>query len=147
MVDVSDEPASYLVNALKHAWLRVSAATTQALEPCGIDGKEFAVLLVVEADGTPSQQRLAERLDIDRTTMVALVDALEAKHLLARRPDPDDRRRNLVRLTRTGTSTLRRAVRLVRDVEKRAMAGLSSDDAAHLTATLHTVAAPPPSVR
>src|SRR2546423_445715 len=57
----------------------------------------------------PSQRQLAARLEVDRTTMVGRVDAREAKGLLARRPHPDDRRKNAVELTAAGRRTLTEA--------------------------------------
>jgi hypothetical protein len=51
--------------------------------------------------------------------MVALVDALEAKGLVQRRPHPDDRRKNLVELTGTGHDTRRRASQASEDAERR----------------------------
>jgi len=46
------------------------------------------VLTLIESEGPASQQRLADRVGVDRTTMVALVDALEEKGLVNRLRDP-----------------------------------------------------------
>ena len=43
-----------------------------------------------------SQQYAAKRLDVDRTTMVTVLDTLQAKGLVSRRPDSENRRRNVV---------------------------------------------------
>jgi DNA-binding MarR family transcriptional regulator len=94
---------------LKHAMLRYLERSTAALAPFGIDGRELAVLARVDAPEPLSQQQLAARLEVDRTTMVALVDALEGKGLVARRPHPDDRRKNAVELTDAGRRTLAEA--------------------------------------
>lgn len=59
------------------------------------------------ASGTPaSQQEVGQKLGVDRITMVALIDSLERKGMLARRADPLDRRRNVVELTAAGIDTL-----------------------------------------
>ena len=94
---------------LKHAQLRMAELTAKALTPYGIDGRELAVLLVLAGGEPASQQQAAQRLGIDRTTMVALLDALEGKGLVARHPHADDRRRNVVELTDAGQDALRRA--------------------------------------
>ena len=65
-------------------------------------GRELAVLTVLAGDEPASQQQAAQRLGVDRTTMVALVDALEGKGLVQRHADAADRRRNVVELTAAG---------------------------------------------
>ena len=73
-----------------------------ALEPLGINGREAAVLRAID-DGRPvSQGEIARAMNVDRTTMVALIDDLQVKGLVRRRQDPDDRRKNVVELTDAG---------------------------------------------
>jgi DNA-binding MarR family transcriptional regulator len=45
-------------------------------------------------------------MGVDRTTMVTLIDDLETKGLVERRPDSKDRRKNVVVLTDAGRTTL-----------------------------------------
>lgn len=61
------------------------------------------------AVGVSAREEAAARLGIDRTTMVSLLDSLEGKDLVARRPDAGDRRRNVVVLTDAGKAKLRAA--------------------------------------
>jgi len=83
---------------LKHAMRRLSAVSDEALAPFGVDDRRLAVLLLVASNEPMSQQQAAERLGIDRTTMVALLDDLESKSLVARVAHPGDRRRNVITL-------------------------------------------------
>jgi DNA-binding MarR family transcriptional regulator len=117
---------------LKHANLRLTQLTGPALEPYGIDGRELAVLHVLDEADPLSQQEAARRLRIDRTTMVALIDTLEGKKLVSRRPHPDDRRKNMVELTTRGRDTLRDGGQAVEEAERVFLAKLPADDAAHL---------------
>jgi DNA-binding MarR family transcriptional regulator len=87
---------------LKHAQQRLTELTSAALEPFGLNGRELGVLVVLDAMGPTSQQDAARRLGVDRTTMVALIDALEAKSVVVRRPFEEDRRRNVVEFTEGG---------------------------------------------
>ena len=130
---------SYL---LKHARLQLSELTAKALMPYGIEGRELAVLLVLADREPASQQQAALRLGIDRTTMVALLDALEDKGLVSRHPDPDDRRRNVVELTGAGQDILRRAVKASDDAERAFLAPLSERAAEQLRESLHTIVTP-----
>jgi DNA-binding MarR family transcriptional regulator len=124
---------------LKHAQLRMTELTTNALAPCGIDGRELGVLLVLASREPASQQQAAQRLGIDRTTMVAMVDTLEGKGLVSRHPDADDRRRNVVELTVAGQDTLRRATEASDDAEREFLAPLSPQAARHLRNSLQTI--------
>ncbi|MEO3869181.1 MarR family transcriptional regulator [Nonomuraea sp. B12E4] len=124
---------------LKHANLRLGELTGPALEPYGIDGREFAVLSVLGGPGSLSQLAAAQRLGIDRTTMVALLDALEGKKLVARRPHPDDRRKNVVELTDRGRDTLEGATRAVDGAERAFLSSLPDDDARRLRELLERV--------
>src|SRR5882762_5221350 len=99
--------ANRLGYLLKHAQMRLTNLTGAAMAPFGINGRECAVLIAIDDRHPVSQQEVARKLGVDRTTMVALIDVLETQGLVQRRQDPDDRRRNLVELTRAGKDTLR----------------------------------------
>jgi DNA-binding MarR family transcriptional regulator len=137
------EPGAELTSRLgylfKHAQLRLTELTAAALAPYGIDGRELAVLLVLAGCEPASQQQAARRLGVDRTTMVALLDALEDKGLVARRPHADDRRRNVVELTQVGRDTLRQATRAGDDAERRFLAPLDAATAGQLREALYAL--------
>ncbi len=126
---------------LKHAHVALSALHEELLAPFGISDRELAVLLLLDAREPESQQQAARRLGVDRTTMVAVIDALEGKGLVARRPDPTDRRRNVVALTDAGRVTLRDATAASDDAEARLLGGLGADDAARFRELLRRVVA------
>src|SRR5215469_4697720 len=95
-----------------------------AMAPFGIDGRELAVLTILSAGVPLSQQEAADQLRVDRTTMVTLVDALEAKGLVERRRSADDRRKNIVQLTRAGLQGLQGAARARDKVDREFLAPL-----------------------
>ena len=130
---------------LKHAQLRMAELTTKALTPHGIDGRELGVLFVLAGREPASQQQAALRLGIDRTTMVALLDTLEGKGLVARHPHADDRRRNVVELTDAGQDTLRRATAASDAAEREFLAPLSPSAAQLLRDSLQTIVTGPDS--
>lgn len=130
--DLPAELTCRLGYLLKHAQQLLSESTTVALEPFRISGRELAVLTLLAAGAPLSQQEAARRLSIDRTTMVAMVDALEDKALVARHADPTDRRRNLVEVTDTGQAALRDATNRVDEVERDFLASLDERDGQRL---------------
>lgn len=91
-------------------WAAQSAqeVADQALEPLGLTVKHFGVLTFLRHEierserGSLSQQAIGERLRIDRTTMVALIDHLEQAGYVKRERNPDDRRAYVITLTPAG---------------------------------------------
>jgi DNA-binding MarR family transcriptional regulator len=125
----------------KHAGLRMAALNADALAPFGINARELGVLLVLAGHEPASQQEAAQRLGVDRTTMVAVLDTLENKGLVARHPHAEDRRRNLVELTGTGHDTLRQATQASDDAERTLLAPLSLPDRQRLRDALQHIVA------
>lgn len=117
---------------LKHAREGLAAVSGPALSPYGIDGRALAVLTVLAGQAPLSQQEAAGRLGVDRTTMVALIDGLEAKGLVERVTHPADRRKNVVRLTEPGRDTFTRALHASDEAERRFAAALTDDELAVL---------------
>ena len=88
----------------------------RSLGDSGLRWPEFAVLHHLDAQGPIAQRDLALALRIQPSNLVALLDQLEERQLLAREPDPVDRRRHRVELTVAG----RRAVKRGREATRRA---------------------------
>jgi DNA-binding MarR family transcriptional regulator len=124
---------------LKHAQQELYELTAAALAPYGINGRELAVLMVLTGREPASQQQAAQRLGIDRTTMVALLDTLEGKGLVSRHPHADDRRRNVIELTEVGQDTFKRAREAGDEAERAFLAPLSTQAAQQLRDSLHAV--------
>lgn len=125
----------------KHAGLLMSELNDAVLAPFGIEPRALGILIVIDSFEPASQQQVAERIGIDRTTMVAMLDTLEAKGLLSRRPDAEDRRRNVVELTPAGHDILSRAVAASDTAEAELLAPLSPEEATQLRDLLARVVA------
>lgn len=78
-----------------------------------------------------SMRELAALLAVDAPYTTVVVDDLESRGLVERRPDPDDRRRKIVGATAAGRRLARRAQRLL-DKPPAALAALPADDLAEL---------------
>ena len=87
-----------LRNAQRHA----ARAFAAALQPLGIEGRHYGVLLHLDQYGPLSQRRLMDLTGDDRSAMVRTIDDLERLGLAVRRPDPADRRAHAVELTDAG---------------------------------------------
>ncbi|MCA2211504.1 MarR family winged helix-turn-helix transcriptional regulator [Jidongwangia harbinensis] len=133
------DPHDVLGYLLKHAHLQLTARTDEALKPLGIDSKDFGALRVLAHRKPASQLQVAQRLGIDRTTMVAILDVLERQGLVARRPDPEDRRRNIVELTDQGVRTCAAAEAAYRETESAFLAVLGPRAADQFRRTLRAL--------
>jgi DNA-binding MarR family transcriptional regulator len=139
----SDEASPRLAYLLKHANLRISELTEAALLPYDITGRELGVLNVLVGREPGSQQQAAQRLGIDRTTMVALLDTLEGKGLVSRHPHAEDRRRNVVELTDKGQNIVRRAGAAAAEAEQVFLKPLTEAAGRQLRESLQTIVARP----
>lgn len=117
----------------------VSRLFRQTLAPLALEPREFALLRVVGAAEGLSQQAAGERLQIPPSRMVAFVDALEARQLLERRPNPHDRRTRTLYLTPQGRELLGRAFVLASDLERHLCAHLSAAEREQLLDLLQLV--------
>lgn len=75
-----------------------------AVAPAGVDRQTYPLLTTLARLGPLSTVRLAEEVGIDRSGASRYADRLEAAELVARSPDPSDRRATLVCLTPAGTT-------------------------------------------
>lgn len=130
-------------DTLGEAFMAVSrqlrGITQEALAPWDINPSHLRALRALNHHGTMRLSKLSDHLRIAPRSATEVVDALEAKALVRRRPDPDDRRATLVEVTEYGASVLA-AIRAARGTEsERIFSRLSQEDRAHLERILRTL--------
>ena len=125
----------YRLRLAQQAVFRDFAASVPGLSPGRI-----GMLLLIEANAGVTQSRLAEAVGRDRSTMVGVLDQLEAKGLVVRRKGAD-RRTNGLWLTRAGRGLIVRAKRAIAIHEQRVAARLSAAERAQLLVLLARIVA------
>ena len=100
---------------------------------------EFGLLVLVERNAGMSQMALARALGIDRSTLVPILNRLQARGFLLRNASPTDGRTHALALTPAGEKALARFARLVRAHEKRIAGGLSAAETRALIELLDKV--------
>ncbi len=95
------------------------------LGPMGLIGKHLGILLTLQEKGLISQQEIGKCVQIDRTTMVDMIDHLEKLGLVERREHPTDRRSHSVALTEKGRKTLQKARQLAQGIQTKFLSVLS----------------------
>jgi DNA-binding MarR family transcriptional regulator len=123
--DALERRFTYLLRRVTDAAGRMANAQ---LEPLGLDTRHYTVLAVAGAGGGSSQRTIADTLRLDRATVVALIDTLEALGLARRVQSREDRRANAVELTIKGRRALKRADALMEDCEAAFVATLRDDE-------------------
>jgi DNA-binding MarR family transcriptional regulator len=99
----------------------------------------FRVLNVVDAAEGQSQQAIGEAIGAPPSRMVAIVDELEQRGLVERRPHPGDRRIRALYLTAAGRKLLARGRRIATEHEEELTRGMSEADRRRLIALLQRV--------
>jgi DNA-binding MarR family transcriptional regulator len=119
---------------------RMARSFAAALEPLGLRPPHFGVLRLIEGNPGSAQRELVEGSMIDASTMVALIDELEALGLAERRAHPADRRKRLVYLTPKGRRTLQRAQAVAMKTAQETFAPLTEQELQTLTGLLRKLA-------
>lgn len=125
MAPARTEPdLSFLLDHTSHV-LRTQMAA--ALAEIGLTARMHCVLVhALEEERT--QIQLAEIGDMDKTTMVVTVDALEKAGLAERRPSSKDRRARIIAVTEKGAEVAEESQRIVDGVHERALGSLPQDE-------------------
>ncbi|MFD4228138.1 MarR family winged helix-turn-helix transcriptional regulator [Streptomyces sp. NPDC058545] len=121
MAPARTEPdLSFLLDHTSHV-LRTRMAA--ALAEIGLTARMHCVLVhALEEERT--QIQLAEIGDMDKTTMVVTVDALEKAGLAERRPSSKDRRARIIAVTEKGAQVAEESQKIVDGVHERALGSL-----------------------
>jgi DNA-binding MarR family transcriptional regulator len=127
----------FLVSQLGYATTRRFRAD---LESLALEPRHFGLMRTLDAAKDLSQQALGESLHIPASSIVALLDQLEAKGFVRRRLDPADRRVRLVELTEAGRAVLARALDIGIAIEAALCQGFDPDERESLISTLQKVA-------
>jgi len=115
-------------------------ASDHALRDVPGGPRGYQVLTAAAGEPPRNQGAIAEELGIDRTVLTYLIDDLEKLGLVARHPDPADRRSRLVVATDEGRATWRRLQDELRRVEAHVLSPLPAADAASFQALLSQLA-------
>jgi DNA-binding MarR family transcriptional regulator len=104
---------------------------TDALKPSDLTPRHLHVLDQLR-QGPMSQQALADRVGVDPTKLVGLLNDLEGQNLVLRRRDPVDRRRHIVENSHEGEERVDAVLAVAAAAEDELLAGLDDEQRAQL---------------
>jgi DNA-binding MarR family transcriptional regulator len=107
----------------------------------GLKPRQFQILGLLERGGL-GQRELGERMELDPSVVVGLLNPLEDGGFVARDRDPADRRRHTVSLTPAGVERLKAAADAQRAVEDQIFAALTAAQREQLRTLLLTLRQP-----
>ncbi len=106
----------------------LTAAELPTLREHNLTMWAYIVLTALADKPIRSQLQLANEIGADKTRIIPVLDDLQARGLLNRRPDPSDRRVRLLTLTSEGERLCRTAQREIQRREELLLARLDTDD-------------------
>jgi DNA-binding MarR family transcriptional regulator len=130
------EPAFLLAQLGAHA----ASQFAERLRVLDLAPADAGILRLLRVESGLSQQELAGKLRIHPSRLVAILDNLEKRGCLERRPNPDDRRLYSLHLTRTGEEVLGRIGKVAREHQDALLAALADEERAALGALLLKIA-------
>ena len=135
---ILSRPGALLVIAARTGQERANAR----LAAMGLNVRMCGVLNLLADEGALSQHDIGSMLNIDRTTMVELIDDLERAGIVRRESNPRDRRSHLIKLTTEGRAKQRRAMKAFDDAANEFFSPLSASERQALAGMLRRLLTP-----
>jgi DNA-binding MarR family transcriptional regulator len=108
----------------------------EALKSQGFLPQEAGILRLLSFSPGISQQELARRLGMYASRLVGVLDELEERRLIERRPSENDRRLYALYLTKGGEAALETIGKVAREHQRVLLASLSDEERASLAEML-----------
>lgn len=131
-----DQPAFLLAQVGAYA----ASQFAQRLTTLQLSPPDAGILRLLRMAAGISQQELSAKLQIHPSRLVAILDNLEQRKLVERKPNPQDRRLYSLHLTKDGSEVLERIGKLAREHQDALLSSLSGDELGTLTELLHRIA-------
>lgn len=134
-----DRAPSTLAFLLSQVGIYAARQFSERIAEVGLHPPLFRVLNLIDAGEGRSQQAIGEAIEVPPSRMVALVDELEQRDLVERRPHPTDRRVRALYLTAKGRKTLARGREIAAAHEEELTKGMAAADRKRLTQLLQKI--------
>ena len=131
-----DQPAFLLAQVGAHA----AARFAERLAALHLSPPDAGILRLLRMAAGISQQELSARLRIHPSRLVAILDNLEQRKIVERKPNSEDRRLYSLHLTKDGGEILERIGKVGREHQDALLSTLTSEERGKLTELLHKIA-------
>ena len=113
---------------LRRANQRHTAIFFDALNEQNLTPTQFAALVKIGDETDVSQNRLGRLTAMDPATILGVVKRLQERDLVSARPDPDDGRRSLWSLSKTGKTLLAEVLPIAAQISQTTLAPLNAGE-------------------
>lgn len=113
---------------IKNTWQKLSRYYNHRLSGYDLTVPKALLLLEISPDKGENPTSLADKLDLESSSMTGLLDRLEKRGLIVRKPDPHDRRGILIFLTPEGQSARERIRTLVDELDRKLQEAIPAED-------------------
>lgn len=127
--DIDTSPV-HVYGLIGRIQLQCTAFIEDALEPFGLTRGTFDVLTALRRAGSPyclSPKQIAQSLLLSGAGLTSRLNRLESQNLLARLPEPNDRRTLRVQLTAAGEVVINEAIPRVFEAQRSRLLPLGPD--------------------
>ena len=104
------------------------AAEYRIKNELGLTVAQWKVIMALKFFNGISQKELAGKIYVDGSTLVPVIDKMENGNLVVRKPDPNDRRNNLIFLTKKSESTIDSIIEILLQLRKEFYRGISQKE-------------------
>ena len=131
-----DHNIGFLVNDISRL---ITTEYNKIMKPLGLTRAQWRVIVHLHRSDGLTQSDLAELLDVGKVSVGGLIDRLEHSDWVERRDDPQDRRSNLVYLTKKGRAIEKEMEKTGRELTRQTLRELGPDERAQLVDLLIAV--------
>lgn len=114
-------------------------AEVEIKKQLGLTPAQWKVILALSVTDGLTQKELADKIYIDGSTLVPVMDKMEQNGLVERKSDSKDRRINRIFLTKKSESTVDSIIMIVLQIRKMIYRGISESELYLVNNTLRTI--------
>ena len=104
-----------------------------------LTSSQWKVILALNYFNGISQKELASKIFVDGSTLVPVIDKMESNGLVERKPDENDRRNNLIFLTKKSQSVVDSIIEIILQLRKEFYKGISQKEQDNLQTVLRKI--------
>lgn len=127
----------WLGRTMKHIDPYINAKLSQ--KGVNLSRQQVILMKILHQDGPLPQNDIAFLTDRDKTSLTRLINGMEKKNLVARTTSPDDKRVNLVHITKKGEKVLNETAPLLLAIASELEKGVSAEDKEAAIRTMKTI--------
>ena len=135
-LDVENSPGALIFLASKS---QERLAEVEIKKQLGLTPAQWKIILALSMTDGLTQKEIADRIYVDSSTLVPIIDKMEEIGLVERKSDSKDRRINRIFLTKKSESTVDSIIEIAVQLRKIIYRGISENDLETVKTVMRTV--------